>query len=220
MAAADAPAAFSVDFVGDVVCPWCFLGWMRLKAALAQRSDLAFEVAWRPFQLQFDIPDEGLPYAVFMEDRFPDRARRREMDERLTGLGADEGVEFHLEAIARRPNTNAAHRVIRWCGARGGEMAETIMRAYFSEGRDIGDPALLAELAPAHGLDAETVRRRLASGEDRETVDEACRMAARAGIQGVPFTIMDNRVALSGAETPDRILLAIDKALEPGGPAA
>ena len=72
---------FQVDFVGDVVCPWCYLGWTRLKAALATRPDLAVQVAWRPFQLQFDIPDEGLPYAEFMAGLFPDPERRREMDE-------------------------------------------------------------------------------------------------------------------------------------------
>ena len=69
---AEVSAPFQIDFVGDVVCPWCFLGWARLKAALKARPDLDAMVAWRPYQLQFDIPEAGLPYAEFMAGLFPD----------------------------------------------------------------------------------------------------------------------------------------------------
>jgi predicted DsbA family dithiol-disulfide isomerase len=210
---AAAPVVFPIDFVGDVVCPWCFLGWTRLKAALSQRPDLTPRLAWRPFQLQFDIPDEGLPYQAFMDGLFPEPGRREQMDRRLADLGAAEGLSFRLDAIRLRPNSNAALRVIRWAGPRGGAVAEAVMRAYFSEGRDIGDPSVLADLAAGAGFDADEVRGRLASGQDRQAVDQECGMASRAGISGVPFMILDNRVALSGAEAPARILQAIDKAL-------
>lgn len=217
-AAAPAEAAFPVDFVGDVVCPWCYLGWTRLQAALASRPELGALVAWRPFQLQFDIPDEGLPYAEFMAGLFPDAERRRQMDQRLTELGAAEGLDFRLDRIAVRPNTNAAHRVIRWAGLRGGELAQAIMHAHFSEGRNIGDPETLAAIVRETGLDLGDVPARLASGEDRQAVDQDCVAASRAGINGVPFMIFGARTALSGAESPERILYAIDKALEPPAP--
>ena len=214
MAEAAAPVVLPIDFVGDVVCPWCFLGWTRLKTALAQRPDLALRLAWRPFQLQFDIPDEGLPYAAFMAGLFPDPGQRQDMEERLISLVAADGLALRLDAIAIRPNTNAAHRVIRWAGPGGGALAEAVMRAYFCEGRDIGAPPVLADLAGAHGLDPAAVQQKLLSADDRQTVDEECAMASRAGIHGVPFMIFDNRVALSGAEAPERILRALDKALE------
>jgi predicted DsbA family dithiol-disulfide isomerase len=208
-----AGAAFQVDFVCDVVCPWCYLGWARLKSALARRPDLQALLAWRPFQLQFDIPDEGLPYAEFMAGLFPDAERRRHMDEQLAGLGAAEGLDYRFDRIAVRPNTNAAHRVIRWSGLRGGEVAEAIMRAHFSEGRDIGDPDTLAAIAAEAGVG--DVAARLRSGQDREAVDRDCVAASRAGVGGVPFMIFAGRIALSGAESPEGILHAIDKALEP-----
>jgi predicted DsbA family dithiol-disulfide isomerase len=217
--AADGPnATFQVDFVGDVVCPWCYLGWTRLKAALAQRPELPATVFWRPFQLQFDIPDEGLPYAEFMAGLFPDADRRRQMDQRLAELGAAEGLDLHLDRIVVRPNTNAAHRVIGWAGVRGGDLAEAIMHAHFSEGRNIGDPATLAAIAAETGLDLGDVAARLGSGQDREAVDRDCVAASRAGINGVPFMIFGGRAALSGAESPERILYAIDRALEPAAP--
>jgi predicted DsbA family dithiol-disulfide isomerase len=215
MAADAAAATFPVDFVGDVVCPWCYLGWTRLKAALATRPGLPAQVAWRPFQLQFDIPGEGLPYAAFMAGLFPDAERRRQMDGRLTEMGAAEGLDFRFDRIPMRPNTNAAHRAIRWAGLAGRELAEAIMRAHFGEGRDVGDPEVLAAIVQETGLDLGDVAARLRSGEDRQAVDQDCVAASRAGISGVPFMIFAGRTALSGAETPERILHALDKALEP-----
>ena len=203
-----------VDFVGDVVCPWCFLGWARLKSALASRPELDAQVLWRPFQLQFDIPQQGLPYAAFIASLFPDAERRRQMDDHLTTLGAAEGLDFRFDLMTVRPNTNAAHRVIRWAGENGAAMAEAIMRAHFSEGRDIGDPRTLAAIAADQGLDHQTVLDRLKAGDDIMAVDQECQSASRAGISGVPFTIFGSRVALSGAEAADRVQLAIDKALD------
>jgi len=213
MAAGAAP--FQIDFVADVVCPWCYLGWARLNAALAARPDLRAQVLWRPFQLQLDIPDEGLPYAEFMAGLFPDAERRRQMDQRLADMGSAEGLDFRFDRMTVRPNTNAAHRVIRWAGPEGGELAPAIMRAHFSEGRDVGDPGTLAAIAAETGLDLGDVAARLRSGEDRQAVDQDCVAASRAGIAGVPFMIFAGRTALSGAESPERILHAIDKALEP-----
>lgn len=205
---------FPIDFIGDVVCPWCFLGWIRLKGTLRLRPDLDAQVLWRPYQLQFDIPEAGLPYAQFMDSLFPDRARRREMDARLTEMGKAEGVAFDLAAINLRPNTNAAHRLIRWASPDAGPVAEAVMRAHFTEGRNIGDPEVLAAVAGEQGLDAEDALAYLRSGRDRDLVDEECRMASQAGVTGVPFMILANRVAVSGAETPDRLVYAIDKAVE------
>lgn len=214
MSADAAEAAFPVDFVGDVVCPWCYLGWSRLKNALASRPELAAQVLWRPYQLQFDIPEEGLPYAEFMGGLFPDPERRRQMDERLAAMGAAEGLDFRFDRMTVRPTTNAAHRVIRWAGPRGGELAEAIMRAHFTEGRNIGDPDTLAAIAADAGFDLGDLAHRLRSGEDRAVVDQECVAASRAGISGVPFMIFAGRTALSGAESSERILYAVDKALE------
>lgn len=210
---AEVSAPFQIDFVGDVVCPWCFLGWARLKSAVKARRELDALVAWRPYQLQFDIPEAGLPYAEFMAGLFPDAERRRAMDERLTELGAAEGLAFRFDLIRKRPNTNAAHRVIRWAGVDGGKVGEAIMTAHFSQGRDIGAPATLAAIAGEQGLDAGAVLARLKAGDDVMAVDQECTAASRAGISGVPFMIFAGRLAMAGAEAADQIVLAIDKAL-------
>ena len=209
---AETGAPFQIDFVGDVVCPWCFLGWTRLKAALKIRPELDATVAWRPYQLQFDIPEAGLPYAEFMAGLFPDAERRKAMDERLTELGEAEGVTYRFDLMQKRPNTNAAHRVIRWAGEGGAAMGEAIMRAHFTEGRDIGDHATLAAIAGEQGMDAEAVLARLEVGEDVMAVDQDCMSASRAGITGVPFMIFGGRLALAGAEEASRIVMAIDQA--------
>jgi len=208
-------ARFQIDFVGDVVCPWCYLGWARLNAALSSRPEIGAQVLWRPFQLQLDIPDQGLPYAEFMAGLFPDAERRKQMDQRLADMGAADGLDFLFDRMTVRPNTNAAHRVIRWAGLDGGKLAQAIMRAHFTEGRDVGDPDTLAAVVTETGLDLGDVAARLRSGEDRQAVDQDCVAASRAGIGGVPFMIFGGRTALSGAESPDRIVYAIDKALEP-----
>ncbi|MEI9890705.1 MAG: DsbA family oxidoreductase [Caulobacteraceae bacterium] len=207
-------APFQIDYVGDVVCPWCYLGWARLKSALKTRADIDPLVLWRPFQLQFDIPEQGLPYAAFMAGLFPDAERRRQMDEHLKGLGAAEGLDFRFDLIPMRPNTNAAHRVIRWAGEHGVVVAEAIMRAHFTQGRDVGDHQTLAAVAGEQGMDAQAVLEGLESGADVMAVDQECAAASRAGVSGVPFMVFASRVALSGAEAHERILLAIDKALE------
>jgi len=208
-------APVHIDFVGDVVCPWCFLGWKRLHDAMARRPDLKPDIAWRPYQLRFEIPEGGMPYSAYMKSIFPDPAHRRAMDQRLIDMGAAEGLDFRLDLIAMRPNTNAAHRLIRWAGTMelGEQAAEAVMRAYFTQGRDIGDPEVLIAIAGEIGMNGADVKTALDSGQDKAAIDEECRMAAQAGINGVPFTIMANKVALSGAETPERLLMALDQAL-------
>ena len=207
-------APFLIDYVADVVCPWCYLGWARLHGALKTRADLEARVSWRPYQLQFDIPEQGLPYAAFMAGLFPDPERRRQMDDHLAALGKAEGLEFRFDLMRVRPNTNAAHRVIRWAGDRGGAVAQAIMRAHFTEGRDIGDHQTLAGVAGEHGLDRQRVLERLHSGADVMAIDQECAAASRAGVSGVPFMIFASKIALSGAEAQERILQAIDKAVD------
>ena len=143
---------------------------------------------------------------------FPEAERRKAMDAHLTELGAAEGLDFHLDRIRKRPNTNAAHRVIRWAEADGGKVGEAIMRAHFTEGRDVGDHATLAAIAGEQGMDSNVVFARLQAGDDLMSIDQECMQASRAGVTGVPFMIFGQRVALAGAEAAERILLAIDKA--------
>ena len=206
-----------IDFIADVVCPWCYIGWARLKAALALRPDIAAEVTWRPYQLDPTLPEEGVYRAAYMGATFPDPEKRRAAMQALNTFAAEDGLDLKLSEIPMSPNTNAAHRLIRWAQGQGRQQAavEAVMHAYFTELRDIGDPVVLAEIAEAIGMDRMTVLKLLSEGADTEAITREHVTAWRAGVRGVPFTIFDGRVAVSGAESAEHLAAAMDKALEP-----
>jgi predicted DsbA family dithiol-disulfide isomerase len=205
-----------IDFIADVVCPWCYLGWRRLEKALAMRPDVQAEVVWRPYQLDPSVPEDGIDRRTYMAAKFTDPERRKAMVEALTEAAAEEGLDLKLMDIPISPNTNAAHRLIRWAQGQGLQqpVMEAVMHAYFTELRDIGDPLVLADIAEANGMDRMTVLKLLSEGADKDVVAQEHMMAVRAGVTGVPFIIFAGKVAAVGAEAPERLVAAIDKALE------
>ncbi|HEX6866977.1 MAG TPA: DsbA family oxidoreductase [Caulobacteraceae bacterium] len=205
-----------IDFIADVVCPWCYIGWRRLDRALALRPDVDADVVWRPYQLDPSIPEEGVDRRAYMAAKFPDPERRKAAAEVLATSAAEDGLDLKLADIAVSPNTNAAHRLIRWAAGQGLQrpVLEGVLAAYFTELKDIGDPVVLAEIGEAGGLDRMTVLKLLAEGADKETITREHMMAVRAGVTGVPCMIFGGKVAAVGAEAPERLALAIDKALE------
>ena len=217
-----APAAgrMDIDFVADVVCPWCYIGFERLKQTLALRPDVEANIRWRPYQLNPDLPEAGVGRKALMESKFgSDPERMRQMSEHLEQQAAGAGLQIRPGEIEKSPNTNAAHRLIVWAGAEGkaAEVAEAVMRAYWTELKDIGDPEVLTGIGAAHGMDREALARRFAEGSGKEFITRACETAMQSGIQGVPFMIFADKVAVSGAHPPDQLVRAIDKALEPTG---
>ena len=204
-----------IDFIADVVCPWCYIGWRRLDRALAMRPDVDVEVRWRPFLLAPELPEEGMDRASYYAERFPDRDRARKAGEALQAEAALDGLTLRLSDIPRSPNTNAAHRLIRWAAGAGRQQAavEAVMRAYFTDLRDIGDPEVLADIGEAVGLDRLLVLDLLARGEDKRAVGRDYLTAVQAGVTGVPFTVFGGKLAVAGAESPERLVEAIDQAL-------
>ena len=211
------PAPMPIDYVADVVCPWCYVGWARLKGALELRPDIEPMIRWRPYQLNPELPDEGVDRKALMAAKFgTDPERTRAMHDSLIHQAADAGIELKPDQIQKSPNTNAAHRLIVWAEleGRGPEVAEAVMRAYWTELKDIGDPAVLVDIGAAHGLDRAMLERRFAEGSGKDFVSQACETATRSGVQGVPFMIFNDRVAVSGAHPPAQLASAIDKARE------
>lgn len=205
-----------IDFIADVVCPWCYLGWRRLEKALSMRPDLQATVTWRPYQLDPTLPDEGVDRRNYMAAKFPDAERRAAITQVLDDNAAQDGITWDLPAIKVSPNTNAAHRLIRWAQTAGCQetVLEGVLSAYFSEGRDIGDPVVLADIGAAAGMDRIRLLQLFSDGTDKDAVAREHFQAHRAGVSGVPFMIFDGKVAVSGAEPPERLVKAIDKALE------
>jgi predicted DsbA family dithiol-disulfide isomerase len=207
-----------IDVVADVVCPWCYLGWRRLKSAVALRPDVQAQLVWRPYQLDPTLPEEGVDRKQYMANKFKDPDKLKAVHAALVEGGAEEGITFDFEAIALSPNTNAAHRVIRWALTAGvqDQVVEAMFAAYFTQGLDIGDPTVLADIAEAAGMERRVVLQLLAEGADKEAVTREHAMAIQGGVTGVPFAIFAGKVAVVGAETPERIAEAIDQAMASG----
>lgn len=203
-----------VDVVSDVVCPWCFVGKRRLEQAIASRPGRPVAVRWHPFQLDPTIPPGGMDRREYMERKFGTGGRLAEIHQRLEAIGSDVGIDFAFGAISRSPNTRDAHRLMRWGAIEGVQnaLAEGLFRAYFEQGRDIGDKAVLADCAADAGLDRDTAMALLDGDDLSQDIDVELAAVQRAGIQGVPFFIIAGRYAVSGAEAPEVLANIMDKA--------
>lgn len=211
MTDAAAMAPLAIDVVSDVVCPWCFIGHRRLDKALALVSGIDVAVRWRPYQLDPSIPATGVDRAQYMANKFGSAERVAAMHERLREAGAAEGIAFRFDAIARSPNTLDAHRLVRWAGIEGVQdgVVERLFAIYFLEGGDIGDPDVLARAAADAGMDAEVVRRLLATDADRAETAAEAENARQMGVTGVPCFILAGRYAVEGAQPAEVLADAI-----------
>ncbi|WP_395710681.1 DsbA family oxidoreductase [Reyranella sp.] len=211
-----AQPAGRIDVISDVICPWCYIGKRQLERALdlVERQHLRFTVAWHPFQLNPDMPREGVDRAEYRLKKFGSAERSRQLDERITEAAANVGLEFHLDRLTRTPNTLNAHRVIRLAGQRGMQDAvvEALFEGYFCNGADIGDAKVLADLATEGGLNPEEVTEMLSGDEGLKEVIGADRMARNCGIQGVPSFALQGHVLFSGAMPADEMAQAFRRA--------
>lgn len=212
-----------IEIVSDVVCPWCYIGKRRLEAALAlharERPEApAPRVTWLPFQLNPQLPPEGMDRLAYIEWKFgPGEGHGRYA--RVAAVGREAGIAFAFERIARQPNTIAAHSLVELAqrAGRQDQMVEALFHAYFLDGRDLTSAAVLCELAVRAGLDAGAARAQLADPGAAEAV-RALEAQARAwGVTGVPFFVFDRRHAVSGAQEPGTLLAAMLAAEAPAG---
>jgi predicted DsbA family dithiol-disulfide isomerase len=216
--------AIVIDVVSDVVCPWCYIGKRKLEVALGelavQDPDAAPAVRWHPFQLNPDLPSQGIPRSDYLRAKFGGESRAADIYARVKAVGADVGIAFDFDRIDVQPNTLAAHRLIAWTQARGeagrtSDLVERLFQAYFIEGRAIGEPGVLAQIASEAGLELDAARAMLTSAEGLAAVADEDREARSVGISGVPFFIFNGSTAVSGAHEPKMLLEAIAKARSP-----
>jgi predicted DsbA family dithiol-disulfide isomerase len=211
----EANEVLTIDVVSDVVCPWCYLGEKRLEAALAEESGPVV-VRWRPYQLDPTIPQGGVDRGEYMAKKFGKSGRLQSIHDNLARLGAEVGVPFAFDRIERSPNTLDAHRLIRWSASAGVQerVVDRLFKAYFVEGRDIGDRTVLIEIAADCGLDAELVERFLAEDADADLVRQEIEQAQAMGVSGVPFFIFAGRIGVPGAQEPSVLRQAMTQARE------
>jgi len=204
-----------IDIVSDVVCPWCYVGKKHIEKALANMPDIDAVVRWHPFQLDPSIPAEGYDRKAYMAKKFGDGGQLKAAHERLEGLGNSNGIAFQFDAISRSPNTLDAHRLIRWADEAGVQDAvvSSLFQSYFEEGLDIGDRSVLAFIAGKAGMDSDLVTARLETDMDVESVRAEIAEAGRIGVSGVPFFILAQKLAVSGAQPSEVLMDAIRQAM-------
>ena len=203
----------TIDVVSDVICPWCFLGKRRLDKALSLIPEVKAEVIFRPFFLDPNIPQEGLSRQDYMESKFG-KERLKTIHDPLIAAGKEDGVPYHFDKITRTPNTLDAHRLIRWAKLedKQAEIVEALFMAYWSQGRDVGDHKVLADIAAAHGMDRAKVLRELASDRDKSEVLQETMQAQQIGVTGVPTYIINRKYGVVGAQGVEMLAEQIRKA--------
>ena len=207
-------ASLKIDVVSDIVCPWCFIGKRKLEVALAEldKSEpaLGVELRWHPFQLNPDLPADGISRASYVERKFGGAERAAQVYARVTDAGEAVGIPFRFDRIERQPNTLDGHRLIAWAQRQrdATPLVERLFSAFFLEGRRMDDRDELARVAAESGWSREDALAMLDSRAMHEEVQNESREALDVGIQGVPFFIFNGSIAVSGAQDPARLLEA------------
>ena len=193
-----------LDIFSDPVCPWCYIGKAHLDRALEARGDHPFAIAWHPFQLNPDMAPGGMDRATYLEAKFGGKARTVQIYARVEEAAREAGLVIDFGNIPCIPNTLDAHRLIHWAGLeeRQTPMKAALMRAYWRDGRDIGDAGTLTDIAGEIGLDRTAMSRLMASDADREAILARDAHARARGINAVPTFVVANRYVLSGAQPP------------------
>ncbi|MFA7336132.1 MAG: DsbA family oxidoreductase [Candidatus Obscuribacterales bacterium] len=198
-----------LEIYSDIICPWCYVGKARLDKALETLGDkVAFEVAWRPFELNPSMPPEGMCRKEYRTCKFGSWERSLEMDRDITAKAAADGLTFNLDKLTRTPNTFNCHRLL-WFAEKAGNqeaIAGLLFQRYFTEGADIGDINVLADLAAEAGLDKAEVKDFLQSDQGIAEVKEEAQKGIRLGISGVPAFVLEGDVIASGAQTPEHFI--------------
>lgn len=205
----------TVDVVSDVICPWCYIGKRRLEQAIDALDDQAdVQVRWHPFQLNPAMPKQGISRREYRSRKFGSWERAMELDAHVVAVGEAEGIHFAFDKIARTPNTMHPHRLIWLADSHGcqDEVVEALFRAYFTEGKDIGNPQTLLDIVAEAGLDRRIAETTLNSEAGLDVIAQAGERSRRHQIEGVPFFIINDAIPLSGAQVPQTFLDAFAQA--------
>lgn len=205
-----------IDVYSDTVCPWCYLGKRRFELAVAARPQYEPRVTWRPFELNPDMPVEGVDRTSYLAGRFGTAERTAEAHAELQRQGQASGIEFRFDLIERMPNSRRSHLLIAHA-ARSGRAAavkDRVMRGYFEEGRDIGDVETLVALGVEAGLRERESRSALILRAGQDGVIAAERHASVLGITGVPTFIFDGLYTISGAQEVGALTRVLDQVAE------
>ncbi len=206
---------FSLEIVSDTICPWCYIGKKRLDNALDLIGDeIAFDIHWRPFELNPNMPRGGTDRRVYRTHKFGSWERSQQLDKEVMKAGADEGLDFRHDRMTTTPNTLASHVLIRLAAQSGQQNAvvKAVFKAYFTDGLDVGDPTVLADIGAANGLIRAEVMDALNDETLRQQIKAEAAAYARGGVSSVPTVMLNSLVFFSGAQPPALIADGLRKA--------
>ncbi len=194
-----------LDIISDPICPWCYIGKANLDRALERHPEHSFEIEWHPFQLNPDMPPDGMDRREYLEAKFGGREAAIQTYARIAEAGEAAGLAIDFGAIKTTPNTIDAHRLVHWSGLDGRQTAvvSALFKAYFDEGRDIGDREVLLDIAAATGLDRAVTGRLIGSDADIDDIKARDRNARERGVSGVPTFVVANQHVVVGAQPPE-----------------
>ena len=199
-----------IEMISDLVCPWCWLGLRRLKAAMALAPEVEIDLYFRPYELDPTTPPEGSDYKAAMAKKFASpeaKERSKAMRDALIAYGEEDGVPFAFDKITRRPNTINAHRLVRWAQGQGLglDAKEALFSAYFEHGQDIGEIGVLTDVGERIGLDRGLLSDLLAGDADVEKVRAEAEQFRQMGVSGVPTFLAGRAIAVQGAESAEKL---------------
>ena len=205
-----------LDIISGPICPWCYIGKTLLDQALVQRPDHPFQIEWHPFQLNPDMPAEGMDRAEYLETKFGGKDGAIKAYAPVLDRAEAAGLSIDFAAIKRTPNTLDAHRLLHWAGIEECQerMAMALFQAYFEEGRDISDHETLADIADSLSMDGAMILRLLGSDSDREDIKARDAQFREMGISGVPTFIVGGQHAVPGCQPSEMWLKVIDEIRE------
>ena len=198
-----------IVIVADLICPWCYIGKRRLERALAKfrnrESKTVWDMSWHPFQLNPDMPRDGMIRDAYLAVKFGSIERAKRIQEEIARAGCVEGIDFAFDLIKRTPNTYNAHRLLQFARVVNcqDQLVEILFHRYFVDGIDIGNIDQLADAAAEVGLDTTQVQKMLAGDDETNAISIEELRARRKGINGLPCFIIDDRYAISGAQPPE-----------------
>ena len=207
-----------LDIISDPICPWCFIGKVQLDRALEQRPEHPFTVEWHPFQLNPDMPAEGMDRQAYLEAKFGGKEGAEKAYQPIRDHAEKAGVNIAFDRIRRTPNTLDAHRLIHWAGIEGRQtpVVAALFRAYFQDARDIGDRDVLADIADGAGMDAAVILKLLASDADRDDLLAREKHSREMGVSSVPTFVVASQHAVPGAQPAELWLKVIDEIASQG----
>jgi predicted DsbA family dithiol-disulfide isomerase len=199
--------ALKLDIISDTICPWCYVGKRHLEAALPIliAAGLAFELRWRPFQLNPDMPKAGLDRRAYRSAKFGSWEKSLALDAQVAAAGAADGLEFHHDRMFKTPNTVASHILLHLAYDIGGaalqdRVVEALFAGYFTQGRDVGDPRVLADIGAEAGIDRARTISAIADPACTDAVLKDEGLARELHLNGVPSIVLDGRYLFSGAQ--------------------